>query len=166
MFYRQRQYFFTESTFWSLHIFLPLEKGITSQAGTQAFLQAPVCFAPLVRTHARACCQEPGCMLQSCLQHSIAFHPHLLGRQIRNCPVFQKRKRVFPPKLHLGNRGQASRGPRAMTRDKAVPSPTGHCPAAPSQKGRARMGMVTSGAQPSNFCPWLHAAGGNTTTTS
>lgn len=50
---------------------------------------------------------------------------------------------MFPPKLQLDSRGQASQGPRAMVRDRAVPSPAWHCPAAPSQKSRARMGMVT-----------------------
>lgn len=172
MFYRQRQYFFIESTFWSLHLFLQLEKQISSQSGTQAFLQVPVFFAPLVRTHARACCQEPGCMLQSCLQHSVAFHPHLLGSLILLC--FNKRTllcfkkgsgRVFPLNCTLSVKtGQP--GSKGEVMDRAVPSPSWHCPAAPSQKGRARMGMVTRGAQPGSVCPWLHAAGGNTTTTS
>lgn len=59
---------------------------------------------------------------------------------------------MFPPKCTLTVEDRPAR----------VQGPwwgTGQCPAAPSQKSRARMGMVTSRAQPSSVCPWLHAAG-------
>lgn len=85
----------------------------------------------------------------------------------KDCPLFLKKEvaecfhQTAPCQYRTGQLGSKGR-----VRDRAVPSPAWLYPAAPSQKGRARMGMVTRGAQPSSVCPQLHAAGGNTTTAS
>lgn len=85
----------------------------------------------------------------------------------KDCPLFLKKEvaecfhQTAPRQYRTGQLGSKGR-----VRDRAAPSPAWPHPAAPSQKGRARMGMVTRGAQPSSVCPQVHAAGGNTTTTS
>lgn len=68
----------------------------------------------------------------------------------------------MPTKLHLNRQGQASWELRVTARDRAVPSPARHHPAALEEQSRDG-GSDQGLAQPRNVCPQMRAASRSTT---